>query len=76
MKMKECTVRRSCPSGPLHGRSRAGAMASNAGKRNAEAAKVQAKLVANVDSAKTPAGKVAARRVLREHRGKYGNFGK
>jgi hypothetical protein len=58
------------------GRSRAGAMASNAGKRNAEAAKVQAKLVANVDSAKTPAGKVAARRVLREHRGKYGNFGK
>jgi hypothetical protein len=58
------------------GRSRAGAMASNAGKRNSEAAKVQAKLVANVDNAKTAAGRVAARRVLREHRGKYGNFGK
>jgi hypothetical protein len=58
------------------GRSRAGAMGAGVGKRNADAAKVQSKLVANVDNAKTPAGKVAARRALREHRGKYGNFGK
>jgi len=58
------------------GRSRAGAMGAGLGKRNASAAETQARLVANIDKAKTPQGRVEARRILRAHRDKYGNFGK
>ena len=58
------------------GRSKAGAIPAQMGKRNANLRAVQAGMRSDVKAAKTPAARLQATRILRNHQNKYGTFGK
>lgn len=58
------------------GRSRAGAIPAQMGNRNANLRAVQAGMRSDVKAAKTPAARLQATRILRNHQNKYGTFGK
>ena len=57
------------------GRSKAGAIPAQMGNRNANLRKIQAGMRSDVKAAKTPAARLQATRVLRNHQNKYGTFG-